>query len=185
MDYWKAGDEVMGIVKKLIANYHPHLALIEQDIAVVFKDKATTKCDVTIPGNTKKAPALMQVLTDKKYDYKFIIEIGADVWNQFSNTERVAFLDHHLCAMKVEEDQEGALKCSIRPPDHVMYNPELERHGVWRPMDDESLSVIEKMFGKKAETHSAKEESRVADDGLDDVLNALNGTADGSDDEDA
>ena len=123
MDYWKAGEEVMGMVQKLIASYHPHLALIEKDIAVVFKDKATTKCDVTIPGNTKKAPALMNVLTDKKFDYKFIIEIGADVWNEFGDQERIAFLDHHLCAMKVEEDKEGLIKCSIRPADQVMYTP--------------------------------------------------------------
>ena len=35
MDYWKAGKEVMGTVQKLIADHHPHLALIEDDIVVL------------------------------------------------------------------------------------------------------------------------------------------------------
>lgn len=174
MDYWKAGKEVMGMVQKLIANHHPHLALIEEDIVVVFKDKATEKCGLVIPGNTKKAPPLMRVLTDKKFDYKFIVELGADVWNEFDDKQRLACLDHHLCAMKVEEDEkQGGLKCSIRPPDHVLYDGELERHGLWRPMADESLSIIEQMFGKKADEHTAEVQKRVNDSGIDDVLAAL------------
>lgn len=177
MDYWKAGKEVMGIVKKLIANYHPHLALIEEDIVVVFKDKASEKCGLVIPGNTKKAPPLMKVLTDKKFDYKFIIEIGANAWNEFDDRQRHALIDHHLCAMKVEEDaKEGGIKCSIRPPDFVGYKEEVERWGMWRPMDDDTLSIIEEMFGKKAEEHAAQVRSRAADaEDLDEVLEALNG----------
>ena len=184
MDYWKAGKEVMDTVHGLIANHHPHLALIEEDIVVVFKDKATEKCGLVIPGNTKKAPPLMRVLTDKKFDYKFIIELGADVWNVFDDKQKLACLDHHLCAMRVEEDEKGGgLKCSIRPADHVLYDGELERHGLWRPMPEESMSIIEEMFGKKAEEHTAEVRKRVADDdGLDGVLQALNGDDDDDDD---
>lgn len=183
MDYWKAGKEVMSIVKTLIANHHPHLALIEDDIVVVFKDKATEKCGLVIPGNTKRAPPLMRVLTDKKFDYKFIVELGADVWNELADNQREALLDHHLCAMKVEEDEKnGGLKCSLRPPDFVGYKEEVERHGMWRPMDEDTLSIIEQMFGKKAEEHAAEVRKRVADtDDLDDVLDALNGADDDDD----
>ena len=187
MDFWKAGKEVMSIVQKLIADHHPHLALIEKDITVVFKDKATEKCGLIIPGNTKKAPPLMRVLTDKKFDYKFIIELGADAWNELDDKQRVALLDHHMCAMKVEEDEKGGgVKCSIRPPDFVGYKEEVERHGMWRPMDDETLSIIEDMFGKKADEHSAEVRKRVADeDGLSGVLEALNDNEEGDDDNDA
>lgn len=187
MDFWKAGKEVMSIVQKLIADHHPHLALIEKDITVVFKDKATEKCGLIIPGNTKKAPPLMRVLTDKKFDYKFIIELGADAWNELDDKQRVALLDHHMCAMKVEEDEKGGgVKCSIRPPDFVGYKEEVERHGMWRPMDDETLSIIEDMFGKKADEHSAEVRKRVADeDGLSGVLEALNDNEEGDDDDDA
>jgi hypothetical protein len=180
VDFWKAGPDVMNTVKRLIADYHPHLALVEDEIAVVFKDKATEKCGLVIPGNTKKAPPLMRVLTDKKFDYKFIVEIGANAWNEFDDKQRQALLDHHLCAMKVEEDSNsGELKCSIRPPDFVGYKEEVERHGMWRPMDDDTLSIIEEMFGQKAEEHSAEVRKRAADaEDLNDVLDVLGGDDD-------
>jgi hypothetical protein len=74
--------------------------------------------------------------------------------------------------MKVEEDEKnGGFKCSIRPPDFVGYKEEVERHGMWRPMDEDTLSIIEEMFGKKAEEHAAEVQRRVADNsGLDGVL---------------
>lgn len=176
MTHWKAGKDVMDIVKKLIAKHHPHLALIEKDIGVVFKDKATEKAGLIIPGNTKKAPPLMEVLTDKKFGYKFVIEIGADAWANLSEKQRTALLDHHLCAMLVEEDKDGGLKCSLRPPDFVGYKEEVERWGMWRPMDEDTLTIIEQMFGEKAKEHAAAVRKRAADvDDLDEVLDALNG----------
>jgi len=174
-DHWKAGDDVMRMVSKLISKHHPHLALIERDISVIFKDKATEKAGLVLAGNTKKAPALMEVLTDKKYRTKFVIELGANVWGELSDKQRMALLDHHLCAMLVEEDKDGVLKCSIRPPDFVGYKGEVERWGMWRPMDDETLSIIEEMFGEKAKEQASDIKRRAADaDDLDDVLDALN-----------
>jgi hypothetical protein len=178
MGHWKAGKDVMDIVQKLIAKHHPHLALIEKDIGVVFKDKATEKAGLVIPGNTKKAPPLMEILTDKKFNYKFIIELGADAWQQLNDKQQQALLDHHLCAMLVEEDKEGGLKCSIRPPDFVGYKEEVERWGMWRPMDEDTLTIIEEMFGKKAEEHTANVRKRAGDaEDLDEVLDALNGNS--------
>jgi len=181
MEIWKAGPETMKQIKGLIAKYHPHLALIEEDIAVVFREKATEKAGKVLLGATKKATPLLSVLTDKKFAYKFIIEIGADVWkNELNDKQQLALLDHHLCAMKVEEDpNSGEIKCAIRPPDFVGYKEEIERHGMWRPMDDETLSVIEEMFGKKAKEHTATVQNRAsptADDDMDGVLKALNGS---------
>lgn len=180
MEIWKAGPEVMKKVQKLIANYHPHLALIEEDIAVVFREKATEKAGKVIMGATKKATPLLAVLTDKKFTYKFIVEIGADVWKELDDRQQSALLDHHLCAMKVEEDpNSGETKCSLRPADFVGYKEEVERWGMWRPMDDETLSVIEEMFGKKAEESKAQKKATVSPTGtddIDDVLQALNGS---------
>lgn len=179
MERWKAGSDVMKKVKTLIAKYHPHLALVEHEIAVVFRDKATEKAGKVIMGSTSKATPLLEILTDKKFTYRFIIEIGADVWqNELDNTQQLALLDHHLCAMKVEDDGQGSRKYSLRPPDFVGYKEEVERWGMWRPMDDETLSVIEEMFGKKAQEGKKAIQKRVAaqtPDDLDDVLAVLNG----------
>ena len=157
MEIWKAGADVMKKVSGLIAKYHPHLALVEKEIAVVFREKASEKAGKVIMGATKKATPLLAVLTDKKFTYRYIIEIGADVWqHELDDKQRLALLDHHLCAMKVEEAANtGELKCSLRPPDFSGYKEEFERWGMWRPMDDETLSVIEEMFGKKAKESKA------------------------------
>jgi len=176
MEIYKAGAEVMDRVKKLVADYHPHLALILDDIGVVFREKAIEKGGKVLLGATKKAPPLLPVLTDKKFNYKFIIEIGEDVWKELTPAQQTALLDHHLCAMRVEEDAEsGTMKCSIRPPDFVGYREEVERHGMWRPMDDDTLSVIEEMFGKKAEeVQQASAASETADEDVEDIVEALN-----------
>jgi len=174
MEKWKAGSEVMKKVKGLIAKYHPHLALVEQEIAVVFREKAVEKSGKVIMGNTSKATPLLEVLTDKKFNYRFIIEIGADVWNnELDDKQQLALLDHHLCAMKVEDDGQGSRKYSLRPPDFVGYKEEVERWGMWRPMDDDTLSVIEEMFGKKAEEKKATVKKRVAATAPDDIDDLL------------
>jgi hypothetical protein len=179
MEKWKAGPEVMKKVKSLIAKYHPHLALVEEDIVVVFKEKASEKAGKVIMGNTSKVTPLLPVVTDKKFAYKFIIEIGADVWqNELDDKQQLALLDHHLCAMKVDDDGQGGYKYSLRPPDFVGYKEEVERWGMWRPMDDDTLSIIEKMFGKKADEHATTVKKRTAaadPDDVDDILAALNG----------
>jgi len=191
MEKWKAGPDVMKKVQSLIAKYHPHLALVEKEIAVVFREKAIEKSGMVILGNTAKATPLLEVLTDKKFTYRFIIELGADHWNnELDDRQQLALLDHHLCAMKVEEDDKGR-KYSLRPPDFVGYKEEIERWGMWRPMDDDTISIIETMFGKKATEESNKAKKRVsstkpddivqsrnlaAGNDIDDVLAALNGS---------
>jgi hypothetical protein len=176
MEIYKAGPDVMKMVQDLIAKHHPHLVLIEDDIGVVFREKAREVAGFVIAGATKKAPPLLPVLTDKKFTYKFVIEIGQDAWQDLDNRQQMALLDHHLCAMKVEENADtGELKCSVRPYDFSGYKEEFERWGMWRPMDDETLSIIEKMFGKKAEEGGDAQASRASDDDIEDVMNALGG----------
>lgn len=146
-DMWKAGPETIKTMVGLINQYHPDLAIIQDEIVILFKDKASVTNGVTILGKTKKSPPILPVLTDKKFDYRFIIEIGADEWNKLTDEQRTALIDHHLCSMKVEEDaQSGEIKCSIKPPDFVGYKDEVARHGMWRPLDDDTLTAVENMF---------------------------------------
>jgi len=62
MDSWKAADDVMDTMKDLVANYHPDLALYVDEIAIIFKEKASSVGDKVIPGKTAKAPAILHVL---------------------------------------------------------------------------------------------------------------------------
>lgn len=174
MDTWKAGKDVMKMMKQLIAKHHSHLVMIEDEISIIFREKAVEKAGKVMLGATKKAPALLPVLTDKQFNYKFIIELGADAWAKLSDKQRMACLDHYLCAMMVEEDPEsGSVKYGLRPPDFFAYRGEMERWGMWWPMDDETLSVIEEMFGDKAaEVTKSSNAAEDADD-LEDVLDTL------------
>ena len=173
MDEWKAGPDVMTQVSTLIGQYHPHLALIEDEIAVVFREKASEVAGTIILGKTKKAPAIITTLTDKKFNFRFIIELGADEWQALTLQQQSALLDHHLYSMVAEEDPNtGSIKCGIRPPDFIGYKDEVERHGMWRPMDDELLSVVEKMFGKGAKAKKPKKRA-AEEDSLDEVLDGL------------
>jgi len=174
MDEWKAGPDVMKQVSTLIGQYHPHLALIEDEIAVVFREKASEVAGVIILGKTKKAPPIITTLTDKKFTFKFIIELGADEWQGLANEQQVALLDHHLCSMYAEEDPNtGNIKCGIKPPDFIGYKDEVERHGMWRPMDDEMLSAVEKMFAKAGKPAKPKKKRSADEDSLDNVLDGL------------
>lgn len=145
---WKAGDDVMAAMRDLIAKYHPHLALCDDEIAILFKEKATQVGDLVIAGKTAKASELFGILGEVKY--KFIITLAADQWAKMSDAERVALLDHHLCACKAEENpQTGNSTYKVIPPDVYFYRGELERHGLWRTSGaPPSQSLIEEIFGK-------------------------------------
>jgi hypothetical protein len=131
MDKWKAGEALHQQVQSLIGNHHPHLADIADQIVVIFKDKCSKKGDTVILGKTSKAPNILSVLGEK--DYKFVIEIGADVWDTLSENQKVYLLDHQLCFIGGEEDEKTAeMKYFISEPDVYYFSQEVLRHGSWR-----------------------------------------------------
>ena len=130
-DKWKAGPEVNEMINNLIGNVHPHLADICNDIAVIFKDKASRKGGVPILGKTSKAPAILSVLGE--HSYEFVIEIGADCWVNLTEPQRLALLDHLLCFIGGEEDEKTAeMKYHLTSPDVSYFSGEMERNGNWR-----------------------------------------------------
>ena len=147
---WQADDTVMNTIRDLIANYHPHLALVDQEILVVFKERAGKSGEVLTPGKSKKAPPLLGVVSET--NWKFILELADDEWKGYSDPERVALLDHLLCACKVEEDPEThTIKCSVVPPDVSFFKEEIDRHGYWRVQGTpKAENMILELFGPNA-----------------------------------
>jgi len=128
---WVAEDSIMTTIRDLIAKYHPDLAICDDEIAVIFKEKAGTVGDAVVAGKSAKAPKILGILGD--IDYKFVITLGADVWQQLTDPQRVALLDHHLCACRAEENpQTGMIRFYIALPDVAFFKDEIERHGFWR-----------------------------------------------------
>jgi hypothetical protein len=131
-DKWKAGDEIQLMINTLIGEAHPHLADIADEIVVIFKDKCSRKGNTPILGKTSKAPAILSVLGEA--DYKFVIELGADCWNQLDPDQKKALLDHQLCFIGGSEDEKTAeMKYHLRSPDIFYFSEEVERNGSWRP----------------------------------------------------
>jgi len=133
-DLWKAGDEVYKTIQSLVANNAnlSQLALVDDEILVVFKEKASKSGNVTIAGKTSKANNLLSVVDGEK-DWKFVITLAGDEWSAMGDSEREALLFHHLCACGVEENPEsGDLKCFVRLPDVSFFREEVENYGFWR-----------------------------------------------------
>jgi len=168
MGIYKADQEIYDEIQDLIAKYHGDLVLVEDEIAVIFRDKASKSGGKVILGKSKKAPPLLGVLGDR--EYKFIIELAADEWMELDGKQRTALLDHHLCSCCVEEDAEkGTMNCFITPPDVAFFYEELDRHGDWRPRPEgEGPSPLLEMLRKEDDGNkapSAASAAPEADDG--------------------
>ncbi len=135
-DIWEAGSEVMELVQFHISNNHPNLALVDKEIAVIFRGKASKSGGQKVLGKTRKAGPLFKILG--KSEYKYVLEIANDEWLTLSNDQRSALVDHLLCACNVTETDDGDVKCSLASPEVSFYWGELKRHGNWRPTPEES-----------------------------------------------
>lgn len=153
VDIWKANDEVHTKIKDLIGQNHPDLALIVDEIVVVFREKAGKSGGQVILGNSKKVAALANAIGNT--DFKFVVEVAADLWeNELSSKQQEALLDHLLTACRCEEDpKSGEFKCSVAKPDIMAFRENVERYGMWFPVEDkeEGPSPVEEMFGADTE----------------------------------
>lgn len=121
-------DTVEEIAKKLIPTYHAELATAE--IRYVFVDKASMKSGRPILGKSRKISGAMEFLLDAN----FMIEVALDQWNDLSERQRTALIDHLLECCTGEEDEEDAgaeMKWKIREPDVHEFRTILQRHGAW------------------------------------------------------
>lgn len=157
-DSWKADQDTILLMQNCIAKWHPSLALVDKQIAVVMRAKAAKSGGFPVLGTARKAPPILSVLTDG--DYEFVFEIAADEWQTLSNDQREALMDHLLCSCKVEEEEgTGEVKCSITKPDVFFFYDELKRHGDWRPRRQEeegpSIDVEARILGDDVSSATA------------------------------
>lgn len=136
VELWKANDEIHTKVKELIANYHPDLALVVDEIVVVFREKAGKAGGQVVLGNSKKVAPIANAIGNT--DYKFVLELASDQWeNELTAKQREALLDHLLTACRCEEDTKtGDVKCTVARPDIMAFRENIERYGMWFPKED-------------------------------------------------
>jgi hypothetical protein len=158
-ELYEADKEIRTIMVDLITRFHPDLAVIEPEIALLFKggnaapagDEEAAPAPTKELGKTGKAPPILKAITGK--DWKFVITLSQDGWMQLNDAQRVALLDHHLCGCRVTEDTEKhTYKYTVARPDVAFYKGEVERHGVWRTSGaPPTAKLVEQIFGEEPE----------------------------------
>lgn len=155
---YKADPDVVDMMKAVVAKHHPDLALIVDEIAVVFKEKGGEVNGRPNLGKAQKATPLLGVLGDT--DYKFVLTLAGDHWLELTTRQRNALLMHLLCACRVEE-KDGEYKYTLARPDVSFYWDELDVFGDWRPRPEgdgpDGPSVVEEVFLKKEESEDEEE----------------------------
>lgn len=133
-DRWVASQDLHDELVKLIANHHPHLVELttsDHPIVIIFKERSSKVGGKPVLGKTLKAPKILELLGEK--NYSFILEVGDDAWHLLSEEQKIALLDHLLCFIGAEEnEQNGEMSYYLKSPDIFYFQEEQERHGAWR-----------------------------------------------------
>jgi hypothetical protein len=112
----------------LIGLYHPELAMARFRYA--FVDKASVKNGRPVRGKVRRVTGVLEFLLEAD----FLMEVALDQWNELTDTQRKALVDHLLEHCTGEEDEAeggGEMKWSVREPDVQEFSAILRRHGAW------------------------------------------------------
>lgn len=139
---YPADQDVKDLLKEVVAENHPDMALYHEDVGIVFKPKASKKGGRIVAGTITKAPPSLSALADR--DYKYLITLAEDVWIQYNSKDRYRELDHLMLHCQVTMDDKGT-NFGLVGPEVVYFFEELERHGHWRKPIDLSEEESEKV----------------------------------------
>lgn len=138
--WYKANDDVYLAMENLVRLSHPHLMAIVDKIAILVKTGAGQKV-----GQVSKASPQIGVLADK--EYVFVMRLTEEKWAELNDNQRIAALDHLLCACHAEEAGDGSMKYSIVKPELEYFRGELERHGFWQHSGTTGEDLVNRIFG--------------------------------------
>lgn len=154
-DYSPA-ESVQAVAQSLLATYHPELATAR--ITYLFIDRVPKKGGRELLGKAVKVSGRWESLTE----LDFIVEVSLPKWNDLSEDQRIALVDHLLERCFGEEDEnDGTFHWALREPDVQEFSTILQRHGIW----NESLTsfvqvarrldiaaIVEEETGESVET---------------------------------
>lgn len=158
LKYWKA-DEVADIAKKLVKEFHPHLA--GEPILYIFRSEHAESNGKIEFAKAKRVSGLNAYLANRE-DLEelngagdgpsekseappiLLIEVAYDVWTQLSPAQREALIDHELCHFG---------KDGMKGHDVEEFRAVIDRHGLWRPEIEMFAQTIaqQKLFPSAAD----------------------------------
>jgi hypothetical protein len=119
-------ENVETIAKTLIPMYHPELASAR--MTWVFVDVGSKKNGKPVYGKVRKVSGILEYLLASD----FIFEIAMDSWNELTEHQRHALLDHLLERCTGEEsEKDGSMSWKMREPDVQEFAAVLRRQGAW------------------------------------------------------
>lgn len=123
---YASAENVESFAKRLIPSYHPEL--VSARIAYIFVDVGSKKNGRTVAGKVRKVSGALEFLLE----LDFLIEVAMDNWNELTEQQREALVDHLLERCSGEEDEDtGDMKWNVREPDVQEFGSILRRHGAW------------------------------------------------------
>jgi hypothetical protein len=135
MEYWRADDSVVKLTERIIADKRPQLA--QSEIVIMFREKAGTKGSKVVIATARKVSEKDNVIHswDGKPDIDFVIEIGANIWNELDDEQKEAVLFHELnhCDVQID-DETGIEKNIIRGHSIEEFTDVVDHYGFY--MDD-------------------------------------------------
>lgn len=127
---FEALDYVYQKMNALVGKYHPEVADIYDQIAIIFTEKTSKSGGKFVFCKVSKASSDLQLLGKKQYLY--IIHISAEAWDLMDESQHEATLDRCLCSIKQTYDEKSEdIKYSLKKPDIIVFKDELCRHGYW------------------------------------------------------
>jgi len=128
-------ETVEEIALRLIPTYHPELATAR--IVYIFVDKASKKAGRSVLGKARRISGSLEFLLERD----FLLEVAMDGWNELSERQRNALVDHLLeSCTGVEDEKTGTMKWVMREADVKEFTSILNRHGAWT---DELSGMVE------------------------------------------
>jgi Putative phage metallopeptidase len=123
---YSPAESVQAIAQSLLPTYHPELGTAR--ISYLFIDRVPKKGGRELYGKAVKVSGRWESLTE----LDFIVEVSLPKWNDLTEDQRTALVDHLLERCSGEEDEEtGEYLWSLRDPDVQEFSTILKRHGIW------------------------------------------------------
>lgn len=123
---YSPAESVQAIAQSLLPTYHPELGTAR--ITYLFIDRVPKKGGRELYGKAVKVSGRWESLTE----LDFIVEVALPKWNDLTEDQRTALVDHLLERCAGEEDEEtGEYIWSLRDPDVQEFSTILKRHGIW------------------------------------------------------
>ncbi len=119
-------ESVETIAKRILPTYHTEL--VTARIGYIFVDTASKKGGKPVLGKVRKVSGALEFLLNKD----FLLEVALDQWNDLSDQQRVALVDHLLERCTGDDPEDGGEhKWKLREPDVQEFATILRRHGTW------------------------------------------------------